>query len=74
MSCLISGATFTIDNPYDGFYIYTNDKSGCEHPRDYIYMPWGYSPFVNRATSTHGVHTFIYVMLSVAIVGQWVTV
>ena len=43
------GKIITIDNPKSGFSIYTTTGSGCEHPRDYIYMPWGYSPFISIA-------------------------
>lgn len=41
------GTSETFMNSGNGFFIYTNAIEGCEHPRDYIYMPWGYSPFVD---------------------------
>lgn len=40
----------TIDNPSVGFYIYTTQSSTCDPPRDYIYMYWGYSPWVSSSS------------------------
>lgn len=45
----ISGSYVEIDNAAGGFFIYTSILEACEHPRDFIYMPWGYSPFVDGA-------------------------
>jgi trehalose/maltose hydrolase-like predicted phosphorylase len=47
---LTAGATITIDKATsNGFFIYPSIAETCEHPRDYIYMPWGYSPWVQAA-------------------------
>jgi len=37
----------------NGFFIYPKLSETCEHPRDYIYMPWGYSPWIDTAPITH---------------------
>jgi len=47
---LTTGAMLSIDKAQsNGFYIYPSISETCEHPRDYIYMPWGYSPWVQGA-------------------------
>ncbi|ELU02128.1 hypothetical protein CAPTEDRAFT_222476 [Capitella teleta] len=46
---LRQGAVEQIEKAQVGFYIFTERISGCEHPRDYIYMPWGYSPFIDAS-------------------------
>ena len=56
MLYVYSGSHVEIDNAAEGFYIYTSTLEACEHPRDFIYMPWGYSPWVDAGPSVHG-HT-----------------
>jgi len=56
VSCcfLAAGASVTINKAEsNGFFIYPEQGETCEHPRDYIYMPWGYSPWVDGAPPTH---------------------
>jgi len=51
---LASGETVTINKiEANGFFIYPQLSETCEHPRDYIYMPWGYSPWIDTAPTTH---------------------
>ena len=51
MVFLAVGATITITkSESNGFFIYTTISETCEHPRDYIYMPWGYSPWINASS------------------------
>ena len=45
--CVFSGEVTRIDNPSAGFYILSDVPTACPHPRDYIYMPWGYSPWIS---------------------------
>ena len=48
-----SGETITINKvDANGFFIYPQTGETCEHPRDYIYMPWGYSPWIDAAPTT----------------------
>lgn len=47
---LLQGETIVVTKSSDGFFIYTSVSETCEHPRDFIYMPWGYSPFINSAS------------------------
>lgn len=48
-----SGETITINKvDANGFFIYPRLGETCEHPRDYIYMPWGYSPWIDSAPCT----------------------
>jgi trehalose/maltose hydrolase-like predicted phosphorylase len=46
---LTQGTTIVIASPVTGFYIYSARAESCPHPRDYIFMPWGYSPWVSHA-------------------------
>lgn len=46
---LTAGAIITIEDPSKGFFIYSISGFSCDHPLDYVYMPWGYSPFINHA-------------------------
>ena len=46
---LVSGDVIDIDNGGAGFFIFSREGTSCEHPRDYIYMPWGYSPWISAA-------------------------
>ena len=49
----ILGSFVEISDGRSGFFIFTTRGASCEHPRDYIYMPWGYSPWISAATSTY---------------------
>jgi hypothetical protein len=52
--CIGTGAKVKIDKATsNGFFIYTTISETCEHPRDYIYMPWGYSPWINASPNLH---------------------
>lgn len=64
---LTKGAIITINDPKAGFYMYTTTGSPCEHPRDYIYMPWGYSPFISLAPSFQSPSWPLLVTITVAI-------
>ena len=52
----LPGAFITIEEGQDGFFIFTTEGTPCEHPRDYIYMPWGYSPWVSPAPALQPGH------------------
>jgi len=50
---MLAGATVTVNKAEsNGFFIYPEIGETCEHPRDYIYMPWGYSPWIDSAPTT----------------------
>jgi hypothetical protein len=56
---LTAGATISIDKSQsNGFFIYPKTAETCEFPRDYIYMPWGYSPWVQGAPPRFAPLTF----------------
>ena len=57
------GTRIEISNPRNGFFIYSTRGTECEHPRDYIYMPWGYSPWINKATSVQlSFYTYLFLL------------
>lgn len=61
---ITTGATIVVDSASNGFFIYTSVAETCEHPRDYIYMPWGYSPWINRATTVTSESRLSFLLLS----------
>ncbi|CAD5114394.1 DgyrCDS3529 [Dimorphilus gyrociliatus] len=63
------GKTIEIDeqDKAKGFYIFSPEGTGCEHPRDYVYMPWGYSPFINSANIVR-ISPFYIIILVAALI------
>lgn len=51
-----------------GFYIFSTIGTGCEHPRDHTYMPWGYSPFINSSVTLRYSPIYIFIVLIVLLV------
>lgn len=58
-----TGANIVINEASNGFFIYTSVLETCEHPRDYIYMPWGYSPWINAAVKTKSMNCVSFIVL-----------
>ena len=58
-----------MEHAEQGFYIYTLQIGGCEHPRDYIYMPWGYSPFVDDGARPRPLLVVMATMVLLTVVG-----
>ncbi len=56
--------TYIVSNPKNGFYLMPASGSSCMHPRDYIFMPWGYSPWIEGASA---IQTCIPLILGSAI-------
>jgi len=66
---LSSGETITINKAdANGFFIYPQSGETCEHPRDYIYMPWGYSPWIDSAPTSRCPISSLLLMLAVSVV------
>jgi len=60
-----SGETITINKAdTNGFFIYPESTETCEHPRDYIYMPWGYSPWIDGAPATQSPTLLLTVLVA----------
>ena len=48
---LLPGDRIDIQDGAKGFFIFSTRGTSCEHPRDYVYMPWGYSPWISAANT-----------------------
>jgi len=65
---LASGETITINKvDSNGFFIYPQLSETCEHPRDYIYMPWGYSPWIDSAPTTYSLSSLQQLIVAVLV-------
>ena len=67
--CFLSpGETITVNKvDANGFFIYPQLSETCEHPRDYIYMPWGYSPWIDAAPTTHRATLLVQLLVALLV-------
>jgi len=69
---LTTGTKIEISPASSGFSIYPTIGETCEHPRDYIYMPWGYSPFINACTRLQAfctVNVLLMLLITITLCG-----
>ena len=60
-----TGDVIDIPDGRKGFFIYSSEGTSCEHPRDYIYMPWGYSPWISGASTFSVTQALLLCLVSV---------